>query len=234
MEVIPAIDLMDGRCVQLVGGDPETRVDYGDPVEKALEWRGKGARMLHIVDLNAALGGRNNFGVALKVKVAAGLPVEYGGGIRSPKVVRNVLNTLGEMDKVMLGTLAVSEHPDYRTLKELSEFGERIIVAVDSKEGYVAVKGWVEKSKVTAAEVMRACGEHIWGFLYTDVDVEGRMGGINADRIKRVVDSVDKPVIVSGGVSSKKDVDTCRRAGAWGVVLGKALYEGKIKLEDVI
>jgi phosphoribosylformimino-5-aminoimidazole carboxamide ribotide isomerase len=234
MQVIPAIDIMNGKCVQLVGGKPETKKSYGDPVAKALEFKKAGAKMLHIVDLDATLEEGNNFGVALKVKRATGVPIEFGGGIRSLKAANNVLNALTPEDKIIIGTLAVSEYPEFKTLKALSENKERVIVAVDSKGGYVTVKGWTEESRLKASDLMKACGKHVWGFLHTNVDVEGQMKGIDYDTIKAVVDATDKPVIISGGISSKEDIEACRKAGAWGIVLGKALYEGKIKLEENI
>jgi phosphoribosylformimino-5-aminoimidazole carboxamide ribotide isomerase len=234
MEVIPAIDIMGGKCVQLVGGRPETRKHYGGPVEKALEWKNGGARMLHIVDLDAAFEEGNNLGLVLKARRAAGLPIEFGGGIRSVEKARSVLSALKEEDRIILGTLAVGEYPGFKSLKALSEQRDRLIVSVDSKDGHVTVKGWTEKAKMTAQELMAACGDLAWGFLYTDVDVEGMMEGINAERVKAVVKASGKPVIVSGGISSKEDVDACRKAGAWGIVLGKALYEEKIRLEDAL
>ena len=234
MEIIPAIDMMGGKCVQLVGGRPETRKDYGDPVAKALEWKAKGAKMLHLVDLDATLGEGNNFGVALKVRRAAGMPVEFGGGIRSLQAAKSVLEALKPEDRIIVGTMAVKEYPRFETLKALSKYKDRIIVSVDSKGGYVAVKGWTESSKLKAAELMSASGDLCFGFLFTDVDVEGRMEGINAARVREVVKASGKPVIVSGGISSIADVKACEEAGAWGVVLGKALYEGKIKLEELL
>ncbi|MFH0861552.1 MAG: 1-(5-phosphoribosyl)-5-[(5-phosphoribosylamino)methylideneamino] imidazole-4-carboxamide isomerase [Candidatus Altiarchaeota archaeon] len=233
MEVIPAIDIMGGRCVQLVGGKPDTKKDFGDPVSKALEWKRGGARMLHIVDLDATLEGGNNFGLALKVKRAAGLPVEFGGGIRSLDSARNALDALKPEDRIVVGTLAAGEYPEFKTLKALAEYMDRIIVAVDSKGGYVTVKGWTEDSRLKTEDMMRACGKYVWGFLYTNVDVEGRMEGIDYGAAKAVVDASDKPVIISGGISSKADVESCRKAGAWGVVLGKALYEGKLRPDEV-
>ena len=233
MEVIPAIDIMGGRCVQLVGGRPETKKDFGDPVAKALEWKKAGAKRLHIVDLDATLEEGNNFGLAMKVRRAAGLPVEFGGGIRSLDAARKALEALKPEDRIVIGTLAMSEYPEFKSLKALSGQKERIIVAVDSKGGYVTVKGWTEGSKLKAAELMKACGRYVWGFLYTNVDLEGRMEGIDYDAVKAVIDVSDKPVIVSGGISSKADVEACGKAGAWGVVLGKALYEGKIRPDEV-
>ena len=233
MQIIPAIDIMGGRCVQLVGGRPDTRKDFGDPVKKALEWKKAGAKMLHIVDLDATLGEGNNFGLAMKLRRAAGLPVEFGGGIRSLEAARSALDALKPEDRIIIGTLAVGEYPGFKTLKALAEHRDRIIVAVDSKGGYVTVKGWTEDSRLKTADLMKACGRYVWGFLYTNVDVEGRMEGIDSGAVKAVIDATDKPVIVSGGISSKADVEACGKAGAWGIVLGKALYEGKVRPEEV-
>jgi phosphoribosylformimino-5-aminoimidazole carboxamide ribotide isomerase len=234
VEVIPAIDLMGGRCVQLVGGKPETKKDFGDPVEKALEWVDAGAKRLHVIDLDATLGIGDNLETALRVKRSCGVPIQFGGGIRSLGTALTLLEELDEDDRIIIGTLAVSEYPAFETLKRLDDYSGRLIVSVDSKGGYVALKGWTEKSALTAAQVMSACADHVWGFLYTDVDVEGQMKGINPKRVKDVVGASANPVIVSGGISSPDDIQACRSAGAWGVVLGKALYEGRINLKEVV
>lgn len=234
MEVIPAIDLMSGRCVQLVGGRPDTKKDFGDPTERALEWVAHGARRLHIVDLDATLGLGDNLDTVLKVKRSCGVPVQFGGGIRSVDTALNILEELGEEDRIILGTLAVSEYPTFNTLHVLDEYADRLIISVDSRGGNVAVKGWTQKSALTATQLMEASSGLVWGFLYTDVDVEGQMKGINRERVREVVGASGKPVIVSGGITTKGDVEACESAGAWGVVLGKALYEGKITLKEVI
>lgn len=233
MQVIPAIDLMGGECVQLVGGRPETRKNYGNPLDYADKWVSAGAKCLHVVDLDATLGLGDNLDAALKLR-KAGVPIQFGGGIRSLEKAKRVLDSLSEKDRIIMGSLAVKEYPGFQALKQLIADRDRIIVAVDSKEGKVAVKGWQKKSELEASQVMAACEELVWGFLYTDVDVEGRMEGVNADGVRQVVEATSKPVIVSGGVSSEKDIEACESAGAWGVVLGKALYEGKIRLEDVV
>jgi phosphoribosylformimino-5-aminoimidazole carboxamide ribotide isomerase len=234
--VIPAIDIMNNRCVQLVGGSPETRIDYGNPVEKAKIWCKLGAKILHVVDLDAALGLGENFKTVVNIKEATGLPIHFGGGIRSVKAAENALNKLGHEDRIILGTLAVNDYPENKTLKHLNEkYGEdRVIVAVDSRHGLVSVKGWTEESKLRAVDLMEACEDQVWGFLYTDVDVEGRMHGIRAETVREIASGTGRPVIVAGGVSSKLDVEVVRDAGAWGVVLGKALYEDKISLSDFV
>ncbi len=232
MEIIPAIDIMGGRCVQLVGGDPKTRKDYGDPVDVARKWTKDGAGMLHLIDLDATLGFGDNTSKIIEIKKACGIPCEVGGGIRSLDAAQKMLDALGEEDKIIVGTMAVSEYPDFTTIKKLER--DRVIVSVDSKGGYVTIKGWTEKSKLKATQLMSALSDHVWGYLYTNVDVEGRMSGIDEDAVKDVISATEKPVIVSGGITSKEDVTACDNAGAWGVVLGKALYESKISLKELI
>ena len=226
--------MMGGRCVQLVSGDPKTAKDFGDPVEKAIEYRDMGIEALHIIDLDATLGLGDNLETALKVAKTFKKQVEFGGGIRTIEKANTVLETLTEKDRIICGTLAIADHPKYEKLKSLEKFKNRIIASVDSKEGYVAVNGWRKKSEYTAKSIMTTMSEHVWGFLYTDIDVEGKMKGINQKTIEEIVASSEKPVIISGGITTKEDVRECEKAGAWGVVLGKAIYEGKLKLEDIL
>jgi phosphoribosylformimino-5-aminoimidazole carboxamide ribotide isomerase len=161
------------------------------------------------------------------------LPIQFGGGIRSVDKALETLDMLEEKDKIILGTLAVSDYPKFSTLKSLSRYSERIIASVDSKEGYVAVKGWQEKSQIKAKKMIRGCEGLVWGYLYTNVDVEGKMKGIEREKVREVVSATKKPTVVSGGITTLEDVKSCEEEGAWGVVLGKALYEGKIVLTDL-
>ena len=235
MEVIPAIDIMGGRCVQLVGGRPETKVDYGDPVEVALKWKGLGAKILHVVDLDAALGRGSNIEVVLGVKEETGLPTNFGGGIRSSDYAKKVLDS--GIDRIVLGTFLLADMKnDFRETKELSrEYGsKRLIASVDSRGGFVTIKGWTERTNIKATELMKKTESLVWGFLYTNVDVEGHMNGVNMKAVEEVVKATKKPVIVSGGVTTNEDITAIGKAGGWGVVLGKALYEGKLDLAEAI
>ena len=229
MIIIPAVDIKGGECVQLVGGKPDTAKAYGDPLKVALRWQLAGAKLLHVIDLDAALEVGDNSDTVALICERLEVPVEFGGGVRDSGSVERFLG-LG-IDRVILGTFAVEDYfNDFRQLNRLSEkFGrDRLLVAVDSKGGEIVTRGWQEKTGIKTTEFMDKLGDVVWGFLYTDVSVEGRMEGIDLKRTASVVESSDLPVVVSGGVSSKDDLRLLEEAGAWGVVVGKALYEGKL------
>jgi phosphoribosylformimino-5-aminoimidazole carboxamide ribotide isomerase len=235
MKVIPAIDIMDGHCVQLVGGEPGTEEYFGDPVEMALEWKTAGASMLHIIDLDAALGTGDNLDVVLRICRTSKLPVEVGGGIRDYERAAYLLEA--GVDRIILGTMAVKDAAaDFVNVRKLGvEFGmERLIVALDSRWGSIVIQGWQELTSLKATEFVSAAEDLVWGFLYTDVDVEGRMEGVNSENIKAVVASTKKPVIVSGGVTEASDLRKIKEAGAWGAVIGKALYTGRIGVKEAL
>jgi len=231
MKIIPAVDIMDGECVQLVGGKPETKKSYGNPVKIAEKWVSEGAEILHVIDLDAALGRGDNTEIVLDIAHSVDVPIQLGGGIRNVEKAEFLLNS--DIDRIILGTLAINDYFNkFKILNELKQnFGGRIIAAVDSKDGNVVVRGWQEKTKLKAQDFMKEAGGLVWGFLYTDVNVEGRMEGINVSSIETVLSSTKNPVIVSGGISSGNDIESLNNAGVWGIVLGKALYEGRIKLK---
>jgi len=239
MKIIPAIDIKDGKCAQLVGGVASTAKYYGDPVDAAKKWAALGAEILHVIDLDATLGTGNNLEKVMEIKEAANVPIQFGGGVRDYGYCKKLL-TEYKLDRVAIGTLAIN---DYRKKADGGKMDlealprrirERIIISLDSREGKVVTHGWQTKTEIPACDLAKAFEEHAWGFLYTDVDVEGRMKGINLERTKKVIDATKKPLIASGGVSSLQDVAKLKDAGAWGVVLGKALYEGKIDYRKAI
>jgi phosphoribosylformimino-5-aminoimidazole carboxamide ribotide isomerase len=228
MLVIPSVDIRRGRCVQLIGGKPETERIYGDPVEWAKRWADEGARYLHLVDLDAAMGEGENFKKVAEVLAAVDVPVQVGGGIRTTERACELLGIGAE--RVIIGTAAV-KNPDF--VKELVGLagGARVTVALDSKSGKVAVAGWKEKTEKTPLELagsFEAMG--VGGLLFTNVDVEGSMRGISIKAIQELVKSVSIPVMASGGVGSLEDVRLAKEAGAAGLVVGLALYEGRLDL----
>ncbi|SEA20444.1 1-(5-phosphoribosyl)-5-[(5-phosphoribosylamino)methylideneamino] imidazole-4-carboxamide isomerase [Haloplanus vescus] len=231
-EVIPAVDMQDGEVVQLVQGERGTETRYGDPVEAATRWVDAGARTLHLVDLDGAFEGeRANADAVEAVVDAVDVPVQLGGGIRTAEDAISLLDR--GVDRVILGTAAV-ENPDI--VREISE--ERpgsVVVSLDAKGDEVVVSGWTEG---TGLDPVEAAGRYAdlgaAAILFTDVDVEGTRDGVRADRIERLADAVDIPVIASGGVATLDDVRACREAGAAAVVVGTALYEGAFTLAEAM
>ncbi|QZY00725.1 1-(5-phosphoribosyl)-5-[(5-phosphoribosylamino)methylideneamino]imidazole-4-carboxamide isomerase [Halobaculum rubrum] len=229
-EVIPAVDMQEGEVVQLVQGERGTATRYGDPVEAARRWIDEGARTLHLVDLDGAFEGeRVNAAAVDAVLDAVDVPVQLGGGIRTAD---GALDLLGRgVDRVILGTAAV-ENPDI--VADISEkHPGSVMVSLDAKDGEVVVSGWTEGTGLDPAE---AAGRYedlgAGAILFTDVDVEGQLEGINRESVERVVDAVDIPVVASGGVTTLDDVRALREAGAAAVVVGTALYEGRFTLAE--
>jgi phosphoribosylformimino-5-aminoimidazole carboxamide ribotide isomerase len=233
-EVVPAVDVQDGQVVQLVGGERDTGTTYGDPVEAARRWVDAGAHTLHLVDLDGAFEGRraNADAVASVVdSVDPGVDVQLGGGIRTVDDAAALIDA--GVDRVILGTAAV-ENPDIVAAVS-DDYPGSVLVSLDAKDGEVVVSGWTEGTGLdpaTAAERYVELGAA--GVLYTDVDVEGQLAGVRTDGVKRLVESVDIPVVASGGVATLDDVRALKDAGASAVVVGTALYEGEFTLEEAM
>ncbi len=225
--VIPALDLKDRKCVQLVGGDPEKKlIEEDNPLEIARQWESSGARRLHLIDLDGAIEGkRKNETIVKKIVEELEIPVQFGGGLRSIDDARAFLD-MG-MERIILGTMAV-ENP--QVLEGLAEkYGpERIIVALDSKGARVTIKGWTEDTGQKASEIVGKFEPYVSEVLFTDVDVEGRMSGINEAPIRELIDATSLGVLVSGGITTIADIEKVRSTGASGVVIGSALYTGRL------
>jgi phosphoribosylformimino-5-aminoimidazole carboxamide ribotide isomerase len=234
-EVIPAVDMRGGKCVQLVQGVPGSEiVSLDDPLAVALDWVSKGAKTLHLVDLDGAIEGeRKNAPIIEKIVRTCrdkGVSVQVGGGIRSFEDASSLLK-LG-VSRVILGTAAL-QNPEL--VKELSgTFGSsHVNVALDAKNGKISIKGWTEECAQTPVEMGRKFEELGAGsLLFTNIDTEGLMQGVNPVPTKELVESVSIPVIASGGVSSLVDIKILKKTGAAGVVVGSALYTGRFTLEE--
>ncbi|WP_430503466.1 1-(5-phosphoribosyl)-5-[(5-phosphoribosylamino)methylideneamino]imidazole-4-carboxamide isomerase [Haloparvum sp. PAK95] len=231
-EVIPAVDVQDGEVVQLVQGERGTGKRYGDPVEAAERWLEAGAETLHLVDLDGAFeGDRVNEAAFEAVVDAVGeeAAVQLGGGIRTADDAVGLLD-LG-VDRVILGTAAV-ENPEIVGAIS-AERPDSVMVSLDAKEGEVVVSGWTEGTGLDPAEAAERYEDlGAAAILFTNVDVEGQLEGIDREAVERVVDAVDIPVVASGGVAAVDDVVALRDAGAAAVVVGTALYEGEFTLRE--
>ena len=231
-EVIPAVDVQDGEVVQLVGGERGTGKRYGDPVAAAERWIEAGAGTLHLVDLDGAFEGERVNADAIESVVRSvpdGVGLQLGGGIRTAEGARELLE-LG-LDRVILGTAAV-ETPEI--VAEIHETHPgSVVVSLDAKDGEVVVSGWTEGTGLDPAAAATRYEELGAGaVLFTNVDVEGQLEGIDRGAVAAVAEAVDVPVIASGGVATVDDVVALREAGAAAVVVGTALYEGKFTLRE--
>lgn len=232
MRIIPAVDIKGGRCVQLVGGKPGTeKINIEDVLGVARKWQGQGAEMLHVIDLDSALGTGDNEALIEMIIGDLAIPVQVGGGIRTEEKARRLFE-IG-CERVVVGTRAVQERGFVQSLT--SSYPGDVVVAIDSASDQVLIKGWQESSgKGTESVVKDLEMLDIWGFLFTNVEVEGRLEGINSDLVKALIDITRKPVIVSGGITSFTDLAIVRDMGADSVVLGMSIYTGKIDFRKAV
>jgi phosphoribosylformimino-5-aminoimidazole carboxamide ribotide isomerase len=232
LKVIPAIDVKGGSCVQLVGGKPGTeQVRIEDVLGVARRWEKDGAEMIHVIDLDSALGTGNNESLVEMVTAAVDIPVQVGGGIRSEAQVQRLFD-IG-CERVIVGTRAIQDRPFIEKLA--SEYPESIVVAIDAVSNDILIKGWQESSGKELLSVAAEMGDlPIFGFLYTNIEVEGRLQGIDPTAIQALMNVATKPVIVSGGITTMGDLDQLRRMGAHSAVVGMAIYTGKIDFKKAV
>jgi len=227
-DLFPAVDLRGGRCVQLVGGVPGSEVvSLDDPLAEAVRWADMGSSTLHIIDLDGAIQGvRINGPILQEIVETLDLFIQVGGGIRSREDAASLLG-LG-VDRVILGTAALAR-PDM--VKELaSDFGsERVMVALDVRRGKVTTEGWQRDLEEGAIELGLLFQERGAGsILFTNIDTEGQVRGIDPGPTRRLVEAVEIPVVAAGGVTTVEDLLLLRGGGAAGAVVGTAIYTGKL------
>ncbi len=232
MKVLPALDIKDGKCVQLVGGKPGTeKVSIDDALGVARRWQTDGAEMIHIIDLDSALGTGNNVGIIEMIAADLSIPVQVGGGIRTLEQAQRLFDV--GCERIVVGTKAVR---DRKFVEELSrQYSEGIVVAVDSVANEVMVEGWQQGSGKDLLELAEDLSDlPIFGFLYTNVEVEGRLAGIDPVPIRALRESTEKPLIVSGGITSMSDLDQLRMMGVHSAVVGMAIYTGNIDFKKAV
>ncbi|MGD0354154.1 MAG: 1-(5-phosphoribosyl)-5-[(5-phosphoribosylamino)methylideneamino]imidazole-4-carboxamide isomerase [Dehalococcoidia bacterium] len=233
MEIIPAIDLKGGKCVRLYQGDYSKETVFSeDPVATALKWQEKGARRLHLVDLDGAASGevRNTRSIEDIVKNTS-LAVELGGGIRREDVVEQLIK-LG-VQRVILGTVAVEQSELTRRI--IKRFGEAIVIGIDARDSYVTTHGWQKISRITAvalSSMMAGIGAK--RIIYTDVKRDGTLTEPNFEATQELVNSLQIPVIASGGISSVEHLKKLAAIGVEGAIIGKALYTGDVDLSEAL
>lgn len=233
MEVIPAIDLKDGRCVRLVQGDFDKETVFStDPAAVARRWQEAGAPRIHVVDLDGAASGKpcNTEAVAGILK-SIDIPIQLGGGIRNMDMLKNWLSQ--GVQRVVLGTAAV-EDPDF-LLKACSKFGDAVIAGIDARNGKVATSGWTRTTQVDALSFIANVAElGIRRIIYTDIATDGTLTGPNLEAMRQVIAHTRIPVIASGGVSTIDHLASLNTLGVEGAIIGRALYTGHLDLRQAI
>jgi phosphoribosylformimino-5-aminoimidazole carboxamide ribotide isomerase len=231
MKVMPAVDILDHNVVQLVGGVPGTeQVMLPNPVEVALDWVGKGAPMLHVVDLDGAFAKGNNVPNIRRIITECEVPVEVGGGIRSIEVAEYLLDA--GANRVVVGTKAIRDPEWLRLLADRNP--KKIVLALDVKEGRITVKGWQESAGISHEDMFRRIKDiPLAAVLHTDVDVEGKVQGINVKEVESFVSDCPHEVIASGGITSMADLTQLERIGVRSAVVGLALYTGKLDHTEI-
>lgn len=233
MKIFPAIDLYDGKAVRLTHGEYQKMTVYSDrPVEKALEFQAQGAEFLHVVDLEGARDGvSKNFETAARLARVPHLRAELGGGIRDRETVERALDA--GFFRVILGTSAM-EDPDFLG-DMVAKYGDKIAVGVDLRDGFVAVRGWLETSSVQCLDFLSQLEKMgVKTVMCTDISKDGALKGPNVELYRTLTEKFDLDIVASGGVSTVADVRALRGTGVYGAIIGRALYTGGIDLAEAI
>ena len=233
MLILPAVDIKNGKCVQLVQGQPGSEmVEIENPENVALHWENEGAKNIHVIDLDGTIDGKSSLAIIRNILKEVSVPIQLGGGIRDVEYAKELLDL--DIERLIIGTMGI-QHPE--SITELSEeYGpERIMISLDSKDNKVVIKGWQEKVDKSPVELSNEFKEHGAGsILFTNVDVEGLLGGFYTDPVIDLKNSVDLPIVYSGGITTIDDVKKLNETGVEGIVIGSALYKNKIDLKEAL
>ena len=239
MDILPAIDLRDGKVVRLQRGDYDLQTTYSDnPMQQAEEFVADGTKWIHIVDLDAARSGEltNTKFIADICKMLSGtdVKVQSGGGIRDDARIGLLLEA--GVSRTVIGSAALKNWKWFEQLLNSENFcNKNIALGLDARDGFVAAEGWTQQLDITALDLAkRVTDTDLGAIVYTDISRDGMLEGVNIDTTKQLVTSTTVPIVASGGVGSINDIVRCNEIGCQGVIVGKALYEDKIKLKDAL
>ena len=235
MKIIPAIDIMEGKVVRLYKGDPDKKTIYSDnPLEIAKKWESAGADMIHLVDLDATLGRGSNFEILRNITKSVKIPVQVAGGLRNEKIIEEALEFA---QRVVIGTLAFNDEAALGRL--LVTYGkEKLVISVDHNDGIIVVNGWQQTTKLSLLVAMRQFTTMGFSeYLSTSIVRDGTLQGPDLEPLKRINllafnDDVTVNMIVSGGISNIEDIMKVKELNPFGVILGKALYENQVTIEE--
>jgi phosphoribosylformimino-5-aminoimidazole carboxamide ribotide isomerase len=235
LTVVPSIDLRGGRVVRLKRGDYAQQLNYDvDPIETARSFAAEGAKWMHVVDLDGAKEGRPvQTDLIARLAKTPGLSAQAGGGIRQTEDVDRLLSA--GVQRVVVGTRAMEDWKWFESLAHEPAYAQKIILAVDAKDGMIAVRGWTRTSSRSAVDVARQVSDWpLAAILYTDVARDGMLQGPNIEQTRAIAEAGNVPVIASGGVGSIEHIRQLRQLPIWGVIVGRSLYEGKVNLAEAI
>jgi len=230
MKIIPAIDLMEGKVVRLYRGDPKKKTIYSEnPLEIVKKWESAGADMIHLVDLDATLGSGSNFDLLKNIVESVKIPVEVAGGFRSEKIIEEAL---GFAQRVVIGTLAFKDKTALDRL--LKTYGnEKLVISVDHKDGFIVVNGWQQTTDVALIDAVNDFIKMGFSeYLSTSIVRDGTLDGPDLESLKMVNEIKNVNLIVSGGISNIGDIVKVKKLNPFGVILGKALYENQVTIEE--
>ena len=236
MEIIPAIDLLNGKCVRLNQGNYNQVTKFNsDPVKQSQDWENQGAKRLHLVDLDGARTGEPINDLTIKkIKKSITIPIQLGGGIRSINRAKELFE-IG-IERVILGTIAIE---NLKLVKDLSkEFPKRVAVGIDAKEGMVATRGWLRQSEISSLDLAKQLNDlELAAIISTDIATDGTLNGPNIKALSEIAEASINPVIASGGVGSIADLISLaglENQGIEGIIVGRAIYDGSVDLKEAI
>ncbi len=233
MEILPAIDLREGKCVRLVQGDYERQIDYhDDPVAQARAFEQEGAKWLHVVDLDGARYGTHfNLDVLQRIREHTRLRIEIGGGVRGEESIKTLLDV--GITRVIIGTRALKEPDWFREM--VFKFPDQVVMGLDARDGFVATEGWLETSETRAEELARKVNDWpLAAIIYTDIAKDGMLTGPNIEATRQIAASCKVPIIASGGVGQLADIEALAKLPIAGIIVGRALYEGRFTVKEAL
>ena len=235
MDILPAIDLRNGKCVRLLQGDYQRQIDYDeDPAKVAIGFEEAGADWIHIVDLDGARAGKiENLPSIKAISKAIKVRIEVGGGVRCLEDIQRLLDA--GVSRVILGTKALEDWDWFRDLVHRKDLAQKLALGLDARDGLLALSGWTDQTSQSALEVSeRVKGWPLGAIIYTDISKDGMLAGANLEATAEVARSTDVAIIAAGGVTSEADVQALAQLPLGGIIIGRALYEGRISLSQAL
>jgi phosphoribosylformimino-5-aminoimidazole carboxamide ribotide isomerase len=233
MDILPAIDLIDGQCVRLIQGEYNKKITYkDDPVAQAKEFCDAGAEWLHIVDLDGAkLGKPMNAEVVARIAKEVPMKIELGGGVRNEEAIIQLLEA--GVTRLILGSSAIKQFDWFTEMSQ--KYPQRLVLGLDARGSNLATEGWLDQGSQSILDFAKQAADlPLAAIIYTDISKDGMLDGPNVERTKQLVETVDVPIVAAGGVTTIEDIKTLKAADVAGAIIGRALYEGSITLTEAL